>query len=127
MTQYMLLLYAADGDAAEAARRWAEMRRWQAVTEELREAGVLLSNNALRPVDVATTVRVRNGETELVDGPFAVTKEILAGYYLLDCPNLDVALDAAARLPMAAYGSVDVRPVMTADDIPDETSDTDGA
>jgi hypothetical protein len=127
MTQYMLLLYAADGDAAEAARRWAEMRRWQAVTDELREAGVLLSNNALRPVDVATTVRVRNGETELVDGPFAVTKEILAGYYLLDCPNLDVALDAAARLPMAAYGSVEVRPVMTADDIPDETSDTDGA
>jgi hypothetical protein len=127
MTQYMLLLYAADGDAAEAARRWAEMRRWQAVTDELREAGVLLSNNALRPVDVATTVRVRNGETELIDGPFAVTKEILAGYYLLDCPNLDVALDAAARLPMAAYGSVEVRPVMTADDIPDETSDTDGA
>jgi hypothetical protein len=73
MTQYMLLLYAADGDAAEAARRWAEMRRWQAVTEELREAGVLLSNNALRPVDVATTVRVRNGETELIDGPFALT------------------------------------------------------
>jgi hypothetical protein len=127
MTQYMLLLYAADGDAAEAARRWAEMRRWQTVTDELREAGVLLSNNALRPVDVATTVRVRNGETELIDGPFAVTKEILAGYYLLDCPNLDVALDAAARLPMAAYGSVEVRPVMTADDIPDETSDTDGA
>jgi hypothetical protein len=127
MTQYMLLLYAADGDAAEAVRRWAEMRRWQAVTDELREAGVLLSNNALRPVDVATTVRVRNGETELVDGPFAVTKEILAGYYLLDCPNLDVALDAAARLPMAAYGSVEVRPVMTVDDIPDETSVTDGA
>lgn len=126
MTQYMLLLYAADGDEAEAARRWAEMARWQAVTDELREAGVLLSNNALRPVDVATTVRVRNGETELIDGPFAVTKEILAGYYLLDCPNLDVALDAAARLPMAAYGSVEVRPVMTADDVPDETSDTDG-
>lgn len=127
MTQYMLLLYAADGDAAEAARRWAEMPRWQAVTDELREAGVLLSNNALRPADLATTVRVRNGETELVDGPFAVTKEILAGYYLLDCPNLDVALDAAARLPMAAYGSVEVRPVMTADDMPDETLDTDGA
>ena len=126
MTQYMLLLYAADGDEAEAARRWAEMGKWQAVTDELREAGVLLSNNALRPVDVATTVRVRNGETELIDGPFAVTKEILAGYYLLDCPNLDVALDAAARLPMAAYGSVEVRPVMTADDVPDGTPDTDG-
>jgi hypothetical protein len=118
MTQYLLLLYAPDGDEVEAARRWAELPRWQAVTEELREAGVLVANNALHPVDMATTVRVRNGEPELVDGPFAVTKEILAGYYLLDCPNLDVALDAAARLPMAAYGSVEVRPVMTPSDIP---------
>jgi hypothetical protein len=127
MTQYMLLLYAPDGDKAEAARRWAEMPRWQAVTDELREAGVLLSNNALHPVDVATTVRVRDGEPELVDGPFAVTKEILAGYYLLDCPHLDVALDAAARLPMAAYGSVEVRPVMTAADIPADPPGTGGA
>jgi hypothetical protein len=117
MTQYMLLLYAADGDDAEAARRWAEMPRWQAVTEELREEGLLLSNNALHPVDVATTVRVRGGEPELVDGPFAVTKEILAGYYLLDCPSLEVAVRAAARLPMAAYGSVEVRPVFTAADL----------
>jgi hypothetical protein len=117
MTQYLLLLYAPDGDEAEAARRWAEMPRWQAVTEELREEGVLVANNALRPVDMATTVRVRNGEPEILDGPFAVTKEMLAGYYLLDCPNLDVALDAAARLPMAAYGSVEVRPVMTPSDI----------
>lgn len=118
MTQYLLLLYAPDGDEAEAARRWAEMPIWQAVTEELRDCGVLVANNALQPVDMATTVRVRNGEPELVDGPFAVTKEILAGYYLLDCPNLDVALEAAARLPMSAYGSVEVRPVMTPSDIP---------
>jgi hypothetical protein len=118
MTQYLLLLYAPDGDEAEAARRWAEMPQWQAVTEELREEGVLVANKALRPVDVATTVRVRNGEPEILDGPFAVTKEILAGFYLLDCPNLDVALDAAARLPVAAYGSVEVRPVMTPSDIP---------
>jgi len=121
MSQYLLLLYAPDGDEAEAARRWAEMPRWQEVTDDLRAAGVYLSNNALKPVDVATTVRVRGGERELVDGPFAVTKEILAGYYLLDCPNLDVALDAAARLPMAEYGSIEVRPVMTAGEVP--TSD----
>jgi hypothetical protein len=121
MSQYLLLLYAPDGDEAEAARRWAEIPRWQEVTDDLRAAGVYLSNNALKPVDVATTVRVRGGERELVDGPFAVTKEILAGYYLLDCPNLDVALDAAARLPMAEYGSIEVRPVMTAGEVP--TSD----
>ena len=121
MSHYLLLLYAPDGDEAEAARRWAELPRWQEVTDDLRAAGLHVSNNALMPVDVATTVRVRGGERELVDGPFAVTKEILAGYYLLDCPNLDVALDAAARLPMAEYGSVEVRPVVTADDLP--TSD----
>ena len=121
MSQYLLLLYAPDGDEAEAARRWAEIPRWQEVTDDLRAAGVYLSNNALKPVDVATTVRVRDGERELVDGPFAVTKEILAGYFLLDCPNLDVALDAAARLPMAEYGSIEVRPVMTAGEVP--TSD----
>lgn len=118
MSQYLLLLYAPDGDETEAARRWAELPRWKEVTDALRADGLLVSNNALKPVDVATTVRVRGGERELVDGPFAVTKEILAGYYLLDCPNLDVALDAAARLPMAEYGSVEVRPVVTADDLP---------
>jgi hypothetical protein len=118
MSQYLLLLYAPDGDQAEAARRWAELPRWQEVTDDLRAAGLLVSNNALTPVDMATTVRVRSGERELVDGPFAVTKEILAGYYLLECPNLDVALDAAARLPMAEYGSIEVRPVMTADAVP---------
>jgi hypothetical protein len=118
MSQYLLLLYAPDGDEAEAARRWAELPRWKEVTDALDADGLLVSNNALKPVDVATTVRVRGGERELVDGPFAVTKEILAGYYLLDCPNLDVALDAAARLPMAEYGSVEVRPVVTADDLP---------
>jgi hypothetical protein len=118
MSQYLLLLYAPDGDEAEAARRWAELPRWQEVTDALRADGLLVSNNALKPVDVATTVRVRGGERELVDGPFAVTKEILAGYYLLDCPNLDAALDAAARLPMAEYGSIEVRPVVTADELP---------
>jgi hypothetical protein len=115
MSQYLLLLYAPDGDEAEAARRWAELPRWHEITDDLRAAGVLVHNNALRPVDVATTVRVRGGERELVDGPFAVTKEVLAGYYLLDCPDLDVALDVAARLPMAEYGSVEVRPVATTD------------
>jgi hypothetical protein len=125
MTQYLLLLYAPDGDEAEAARRWAEMPRWQAVTDELREAGVL-------PVQQRVAPGRRGGHCagpgrRAVDGPFAVTKEILAGYYLLDCPHLEVALDAAARLPMAAYGSVEVRPVMTAADIPADPPGIGGA
>ena len=63
-------------------------------------------------MDTATTVRVRNDETEIVDGPFAVTKEFLVGYYLLECADLDEALKQAARVPLACYGSVEVRPVV---------------
>ena len=69
-------------------------------------------------METATTVRVRGGETELTDGPFAVTKEVLAGYYLLDCDDLDEALRHAARMPTARYGSVEVRPVMAMSEIP---------
>jgi hypothetical protein len=118
MSKYMLLLYAADGDEAERARRWAEMPEWDEVTQSMRDAAALVSNAALSSVDSATTVRVRHGEMELTDGPFAVTKEILAGYYLVECLDLDEALRLAARLPMARYGSVEVRPVMTPDDVP---------
>jgi hypothetical protein len=112
MPNYMLLLYAPEVDEPEQAERDAEMPEWFELNDTLRDAGVLVANDRLHPVAAATTVRVRQGETELVDGPFAVTKEILAGYYLLDCPDLDEALTQAARLPLARYGSVEVRPVM---------------
>ena len=111
MSQYMLLLYAPEVDEAEEAERWAQLPVWEEVTESLRQDGVLVSNGPLSPVDTATTVRVRDDAVELTDGPFAVTKEILVGYYLLDCPDLDGALQAAARLPAAKYGSIEVRPL----------------
>jgi hypothetical protein len=112
MSKYLLLRYAPDGDADARAERWAELSEWEKVTESLREAAMLISNNALRPVETATTVRVRDGDVEITDGPFAVTKEILAGYYLLDCADLDEALAQAARLPTVRYGCVEVRPVV---------------
>lgn len=114
MSRYMLLLYATEVDEAEDAKRWAEMPLWDQVTDSLREAGYWVSNSALAKPDTATTVRVRDDEVELTDGPFAVTKEILVGYYLLECPDLDAALDAAARLPLARHGSVEVRPLLEA-------------
>jgi hypothetical protein len=114
MPDYMLLLY-----TGGAGDRWEDLPLWQEVTESLREAGLLVANGPLHPVDSATTVRVREGRTELTDGPFAVTKEILAGYYLLDCADLDEAVRAAARLPMARYGSIEVRPVMMESDLPE--------
>jgi hypothetical protein len=112
MATYMLLLYAEDADEEVRAERWAELPEWEALTEQLRERAVWIANAALHPVESATTVRVRDGETAVTDGPFAVTKEILAGFYLVECEDLDEALAIAARMPMARYGSVEVRPVV---------------
>ena len=97
----------------------------------LREAGLLVGVQRLHSVESATSVRVRDGQTEITDGPFAVTKEVLAGYYMLECADLDEALKQAARLPMARWGTVEVRPIMSAEewlnvareagaDVPDE-------
>jgi hypothetical protein len=113
MRDYMLLLYADEGDEAVEAERWAQLPEWQVLTETLRESGVLLANGPLSATSMATTVRVRAGDSEISDGPFAVTKEVLGGYYLIRCENLDQALEIAARLPTARYGSVEVRPLRT--------------
>jgi hypothetical protein len=118
MSQYMLLLYAPEVDEAGLAERWAEMPLWMEITENLRKAGLLIGYGPLNAVDTATTVRVRNGDVGITDGPFAVTKEVLVGYYLLNCSDLDEALRHAATLPTARYGSVEVRPMMEMSDIP---------
>ncbi len=112
MSRYMLLLYRGEQGPQSPEERAAEMPLWNQLQESLRDAGLLIAGDPLHGVDTATTVRVRNDETEIVDGPFAVTKEFLAGYYLLECADLDEALKQAARVPLARYGSVEVRPVM---------------
>ena len=118
MSQYLMLLYAPEGDEATEQQQWAELPLWLELTEGLRDAGLLVTNGALHRADTATTVRVRNGEVDMTDGPFAVTKEVLAGFYVLDCDSLDEALRHAARFPAARYGSVEVRPIMGPGDIP---------
>ena len=87
------------------------MPQWLELNRSLREAGLIVSDARLHSVAAATTVRVRGGAVELTDGPFATTKEVLAGYYLLRCADLDEAVRQAARMPLARYGSVEVRPV----------------
>jgi hypothetical protein len=77
----------------------------------LRNRGVLVAAEALQPVETATTVRVRGGRATITDGPFAETKEQLAGFYLVDASNLDEALEIAAKIPPAREGSVEVRPI----------------
>lgn len=86
-------------------------RECVACGDGFRKNGVLLAAEALHPVETAATVRVRNGKVSVVDGPFAETKEHLAGFYLLDAPDLDAAIQAAAKIPPAREGSVEVRPV----------------
>src|SRR3712207_5410807 len=77
----------------------------------LRSRGVLMAAEALQPVATATTVRIRNGKMTITDGPFAETKEQLAGFYLVDAPDLDEAIQIAAKIPPAREGSIEVRPV----------------
>src|SRR4051812_35940934 len=91
------------------------MKAYFTFSEDAQRAGVLVAGEGLEPTSAATTVRVRDGERVLSDGPFAETKEQLGGFYLLDCANLDEAIDWAARIPGAASGSVEVRPVMNYD------------
>jgi hypothetical protein len=76
-----------------------------------RESGLLVAAEALQPVDTASTVRVRNGRVMVTDGPFAETKEQLAGFYLIDARDLNEAIQVASKIPPAREGSVEVRPV----------------
>jgi hypothetical protein len=116
MARYMLLCYHEETDAAEGVRREAELPLMLELYQGLRESGVMVGMGRLRSVESATSVRVRAGETEIVDGPFAVTKERLAGYYLMECADLDEALKLAARMPGAGYGTIEVRPVLSAEE-----------
>jgi hypothetical protein len=131
MAQYMLLVYEEEVEPEVQAERERELPLFVEMHRSLREAGLLVGVQRLRSVDSATSVRVREGQTEITDGPFAATKEILAGYYVLECADLDEALKQAARLPMARWATIEVRPAMSADewlttaraagaDVPDE-------
>jgi hypothetical protein len=116
MSQYMLLVYEEEVGPAEQAERERELPMLVELHASLREAGLLVGVQSLRSTESATSVRVRGGETEVTDGPFAVTKEVLAGYYILDCADLDEAIKQAARLPMARWATVEVRPVVPAEE-----------
>jgi hypothetical protein len=111
--QYLALIYA--DETAWAAMDDEERERWYAryrsFSDEATAAGVLVAGNELAPTDDATTVRVREGEALVTDGPYAEVKESLGGYYLLECESLEDALDWAARIPGAEHGAVEVRAV----------------
>lgn len=116
--QYMCLIYSAEGSGPQPGTdEWGPfMQGYMDFTAKVREEGKLVAGDALQPIATATTVSVRDGKTETLDGPFAETKEQLGGYYLLDCADLDEALKYAAMIPTADYGRIEVRPVVVWDD-----------
>ena len=111
--KYMLLLrFPPGGGPQEATPELdAEMQAWGKLNEDMTAAGVVLAMAGLEPDDAATTVRAPGGERVLTDGPYAETKEILFSYYVIDVADLDAAVDWAARMPVADYGSVEIRPL----------------
>jgi hypothetical protein len=114
MPQYMLLIY--DEEAQRAGASEADMagvmQEYSAYTDSLTQHGAMKDGAALDPISTARTVRVRDGQALVVDGPFAETKEQLGGFYLVECETIDQAIEAAKMCPGAKYGSVEVRPVM---------------
>ena len=115
--RYLLLIYGDESHWAEMGEEEtaADMGRWAAYSEAIGAEGILRGGDALQPTAAATTVRVRDGETQVTDGPFAETREQLGGYYMIDCESLDQAIDAARRIPSVGLGSVEVRPIMEFD------------
>jgi hypothetical protein len=114
--KYMLLIYVDEAKGAQVAREVgvAQMSApYVAYTQALREAGVILGGDRLQPTSTATTVKVSEGKTQVLNGPYAETREALAGYYMIDVPDLDAALSWAARCPGASHGTVEVRPLWT--------------
>ena len=115
--KYMALIYndpATEPEPGTAAFN-EMMSGYFAANEVYERDGVMVSGEPLQPVETATSLRIRNGKTETMDGPFAETKEKLGGYYMFDVPDLDAALKYAALIPAAATGTVEVRPVMDLD------------
>jgi hypothetical protein len=112
--EYLLLIHSETNNNAEAipeAARTQMLAAYRAYTEAIQKSGVLKSSNRLRPAASGTVIRVRDGKTEVHNGPFIETREELGGYYLIDVPNLDAALSWASRCPGAAYGTMEVRPI----------------
>jgi hypothetical protein len=110
----MLLLYVPTEIRDDPNAR-ASLEEWMAYGRALTDAGAHLGDNALAGLETATTVRVRDGETLVSDGPFAETKEMLGGYYVIDVPDREAAVAWAARVPNAPYGTIEIRPVMEFD------------
>ncbi len=111
--KYMLMIYASEAAVMNAGKAEHDQRlaAYGAYLEAMKKAGILLGSDRLRPTSSASTVRVIDGKTKVLDGPYAESKEQLGGYFLIDVPDLDAALSWAARCPGASHGTIEVRPI----------------
>ena len=113
--QYLLLIHSDEEKwgslAAEEVQ--AVLARYGEVVQSMQEAGILVDAHRLHPASDATTVRVRDGERMITDGPFAELKEQLGGFFLIEAPDLDAAIGWASKIPGAEYGAIEVRPIWT--------------
>lgn len=115
--QYLCLIYSDESiEPVPGTEEFgAYMQAYAEFSKSVQDAGVFVGGEALEPIAAATTVTRENGKVEIMDGPFAETREQLGGYYLLDCKDLDEALKYAAEIPTAKHGRIEVRPIMTFD------------
>ena len=110
--RYAMLICADEAAPVSPQERARRVAAFESVQEQMRADGVLLASERLHPTDTATTVRCWDGgDVVIADGPFAQTKEQIVGFFVVDCKDLDEAIEAAATVPAAWYGSIEVRPV----------------
>jgi hypothetical protein len=116
--KYAFTIYGDESQRAAASdeQQQAMAQAYGAVTQEMQDKGVYVAGEGLYPTPTATTVRVREGDREVTDGPFAESKEQLGGFYILDVKDLDEAIEWAAKIPGSQFGSVEIRPVMVFDE-----------
>ena len=116
--RYALTIYADESQRESATPEQMQevSQAYGEVTQEMQQKDVLVAGDGLYPTATATTIRVRDGEREVTDGPFAETKEQLGGFYVLECKDLDEAIEWAAKIPGAQSGSVEIRPVLVYDE-----------
>ena len=112
--KYLCLIYESEKFWEKASKEEGEaiFGEYMGFTQNIAKSGHLIAGEALHPTSAATTVRVRNGKISTTDGPFAETKEQLGGYYLIEARDLNDAIQVAAKIPGARYGSIEIRPVM---------------
>ena len=118
--QYLLLLHADENGWSKMtpAEQQQGMAAYMAYTEALKKAGVYVGSNRLQPISAATTVKITNGKQQVLDGPYADSKEQLGGYYLIDARDLDEAMSIAERIPVAKVGTIEIRPVLEIKGLP---------